>query len=92
MIQNAMKQIHYSVSVSKSAKQQALEVIKKLRNVMPIARANMLLRMYYPHNAEEELNVWLAAQRSLIAIVGKGCLKAGSGTDGTTQYADIRYL
>lgn len=42
-IQNAMKQIHYSVVITKSAKQQALDVIKKLRQVMPISRASMLL-------------------------------------------------
>jgi ribosome maturation protein Sdo1 len=43
MIQNAMKQIHYSVSLNKNAKQQALDVIKKLKTVMPIAKACMML-------------------------------------------------
>ena len=92
MIQNAMKQIHYSVSITKSAKQQALEVIKKLRQVMPIARANMLLRMFYPIPAEEELHEWLRSQKSLVAIVGKGVLKtSGSTSDNeATQYSDIR--
>jgi ribosome maturation protein Sdo1 len=42
MIQNAMKQIHYSVNTTKNAKSQALEVIRKLRDVMPIARATMV--------------------------------------------------
>lgn len=45
MIQNAMKQIQYSVNVSKNSKSQALDVIRKLREVMPIVRANMLLRV-----------------------------------------------
>lgn len=48
LIQNAMKQIQYSVNVSKTSKSQALEVIRKLRDVMPIARASMLLRVVYP--------------------------------------------
>lgn len=43
-----MKQIQYSVNVSKTSKSQALEVIRKLRDVMPIARASMLLRVVYP--------------------------------------------
>ena len=48
MIQNAMKQIQFSVHISqahRSSKSQALEVIKKLRDVMPIARAHMILRI-----------------------------------------------
>lgn len=48
MIQNAMKQLHFSVNTSKSAKSQALDVIRKLKEVMPIARACMLLRVTSP--------------------------------------------
>lgn len=40
-----MKQVQFSVNTTKSAKSQALEVIRKLRTVMPIARAAMLLRV-----------------------------------------------
>lgn len=47
IIQNAMKSIQFSVNMSKSSKSQALEVIRKLREVMPIARANMLLRVVF---------------------------------------------
>jgi ribosome maturation protein SDO1 len=45
MIQNAMKDIHYSVNLTKNAKQQALDVIRKLRKVMPIARVMMSLKI-----------------------------------------------
>lgn len=45
LIQNAMKQIKFSININKSSKSQALEVIRKLKEVMPIARANMLLRV-----------------------------------------------
>ncbi len=72
MIQNAMRQIHYGVTLNKSAKSQvfvnsiiyvfvclymcmyvytkALEVIRKLKDVMPIARASMLLRVVTPQS------------------------------------------
>lgn len=43
-----MKQIHYSVSINKSAKKQALDVINRLRAVMPIARVQMLLSVIVP--------------------------------------------
>eukprot|EP01038_Epipyxis_sp_PR26KG_P011894 gene11894-15912_t len=55
MIQNAMKQIQYAVNVSKSAKSQALDVIRKLRDVMPIARASMLLRIVCMIHNEADL-------------------------------------
>ncbi len=49
MIQNAMKDsIHYSVHLNKSAKQQALDVIRRLKKIMPIARASMMLRLKIP--------------------------------------------
>lgn len=40
-----MKQIHISVKSNKSNKQQALEVIKGLKEVLPIQRANMKLKV-----------------------------------------------
>lgn len=48
IIQNAMKDIHYSVNLTKNAKQQALDVIRKLRKVMPIARVMMSLKLTLP--------------------------------------------
>jgi len=48
MIQNAMKEIHYSVNISKGAKSQALDVIRRLKAVMPIARAKMKVRLECP--------------------------------------------
>ncbi len=40
--------IHFSIHPSKSAKQQALEVIKELAKVIPIERASMRLRVILP--------------------------------------------
>ncbi|XP_041456608.1 ribosome maturation protein SBDS-like [Lytechinus variegatus] len=50
MIERAMKDIHYSVKPNRSTKQQALEVIRKLRETetMAIDRAQMRLRIVLP--------------------------------------------
>jgi len=45
IVERTMKEIHYSVHVNKNAKQQALEVIKLLKGVIPIARAQMRLKL-----------------------------------------------
>lgn len=45
MIEKAMKDIHYSVKPNQSAKQQALQVIKLLKESIPIERAQMRLRV-----------------------------------------------
>ncbi|CAM9123128.1 unnamed protein product [Chrysoparadoxa australica] len=48
MIENAMKEVHFSVHPTKNAKAQALELVEKLKTVMPIARALMKLRITAP--------------------------------------------
>lgn len=48
VIERAMKDIHFSVKPSKSSKQQALEVIRLLRQEMSIERARMRLRIQLP--------------------------------------------
>jgi ribosome maturation protein SDO1 len=45
MIENAMRDVHFSVHPTKAAKAQALELIGKLKEVMPVARASMKLRV-----------------------------------------------
>ena len=47
LIQDAMKEIKFSVNQSKSAKVQALLVIRKLKDCMPIVRANMKIRLSF---------------------------------------------
>ena len=52
MIEKAMKECHLSsVKVNKSAKQQALEAVTKLKEHMPIERAQMRIRLTYPIQA-----------------------------------------
>ena len=48
MILSGMKEIHFAVNPARNAKQQALEVIKRLKEVMPIERAKMHLRAVCP--------------------------------------------
>lgn len=78
MIQNAMRQIHFSVNLSKSAKQQALEVIRKLKDVMPIARAQMQLRVICPLTdyavVKQEIQGQLAVPVLFEGIVGSSAV------------------
>jgi len=48
IVERAMKEAHYSVHPTRSAKQQALEVIKLLKAIMPIQRAQMRVRVRTP--------------------------------------------
>lgn len=44
MIEKAMKEVHYSVKPNQSVKQQAMQVIKLLKEKFPIERAQMRIR------------------------------------------------
>ncbi|EHB06168.1 Ribosome maturation protein SBDS [Heterocephalus glaber] len=55
LIKRAMKDIHYSVKPNKSTKQQALEVIKQLKEKMKIERPHMRLRFILPVNEGKKL-------------------------------------
>jgi len=48
VVERAMKDIHYSIHPSRSAKQQALEVIRALKDKIPIQRAQMRLAVILP--------------------------------------------
>lgn len=45
IIQDAMKKAHFSVKLTQNSKQQALQVIKMLKEIMPIERAQMKIRI-----------------------------------------------
>lgn len=53
MIERALKDIHFAVSVSKSAKKQALVAIARLKESIPIERAQMRLRLTVPAREAE---------------------------------------
>ncbi|CAG6008331.1 unnamed protein product [Menidia menidia] len=55
LIERAMKDIHYSIKANKSSKQQALEVIRQLKETMEIQRAHMRLRLVLPAKEAKRL-------------------------------------
>ncbi|KAG5187951.1 SBDS protein C-terminal domain-containing protein [Tribonema minus] len=61
MIENAMRDVHFAVAPNKSAKAQALELIPRLKEVMPIARASMLLRVTAPAALAQSVEASLSA-------------------------------
>lgn len=83
IIQNAMRQIQFSVNLSKSSKSQALEVIRKLKTVMPIVRANMLLRILFQATDHSRL---LNELSSLNAVVHS---TSGGLISDSEQFVDV---
>lgn len=84
MILNAMKQLHFSVNTSKSAKSQALDVIRKLRDVMPIARACMLLRVTAPAVHQSSVRELLSTETGATLVEERDVADSSSSSDGTT--------
>ncbi|XP_064460850.1 ribosome maturation protein SBDS-like [Ornithodoros turicata] len=48
LVEKAMRDVHYSLKPNKNAKQQCLEVIRMLKEVMPLERCQMRLRILVP--------------------------------------------
>lgn len=55
MIEKAMKDAHYSVKPNRNAKQQALDVIKLLKENMPLERARMRLKISFSGKDSKKL-------------------------------------
>ncbi|XP_072248037.1 ribosome maturation protein SBDS [Leuresthes tenuis] len=55
LIERSMKDIHYSVKTNQNTKQQALEVIRQLKETMEIQRAHMRLRLVLPAKEAKRL-------------------------------------
>uniref|UniRef100_A0AAX7VCV0 Ribosome maturation protein SBDS n=1 Tax=Astatotilapia calliptera TaxID=8154 RepID=A0AAX7VCV0_ASTCA len=87
LIERAMKDIHYSVKPNKSTKQQALEVIRQLKESMEIQRAHMRLRLVLPakeaKRLKEKLKPLLQVVESedfdeeleMVCLVDPGCFR-----------------
>merc|ERR1712083_687223 len=56
MIEKAMKECHIAVKPNKGAKQQALEIVPKLREKLPLSRAQMRLKIVVPLKEFKKLN------------------------------------
>lgn len=59
VIERVMKEIHYAVIPNRSAKQQALELIKKLPEHIPIARAKMKIQVTTPASGVQGIKTGL---------------------------------
>lgn len=87
LIERAMKDIHYSVKTNRSTKQQALEVIKQLKEKMKIERAHMRLRFILPMNEGKKLKEKLKPlmkviesedynqQLEIVCLIDPGCFR-----------------
>jgi len=56
MIEKAMKECHIAVKPNKGAKQQAIEIVPKLREKIPLSRAQMRLKIVVPVKDIKKLN------------------------------------
>ncbi|XP_072099483.1 ribosome maturation protein SBDS [Mobula birostris] len=87
LIERAMKDIHYSVKANKSTKQQALEVIRLLKDSMQIERAHMRLRLRIPikdgKRLKEKLKPLIKVMESeefaedldVVCLIDPGCFR-----------------
>ncbi|XP_076002702.1 ribosome maturation protein SBDS isoform X2 [Genypterus blacodes] len=87
LIERGMKDIHYSVKANKNTKQQALDVIRQLKETMEIQRAHMKLRLVLPakegKRLKEKLKPLLAVVESedfveeleMVCLVDPGCFR-----------------
>lgn len=87
LIERAMKDIHYSVKANRSTKQQALEVIRQLKESMEIQRAHMRLRLVLPAKEAKRLKEKLKPllqvvesedfdeQLEMVCLVDPGCFR-----------------
>jgi len=55
IIEKALHDLHFSIKPNRTSKQQALEVIPKLRETMPIERAKMRVRVYVPSQSAKHM-------------------------------------
>lgn len=85
MIEKAMKDAHFSVKPNRNAKQQALDVIKLLKETMPLERARMRLKIVFSGKEARKLKEkvvklsggveqedWEGANVTLICVIDPG--------------------
>jgi len=88
VIERAMKEIHYSVKPTRGTKQQALEVIKQLKESIPIARAQMRIRLNITreyskkvkdklteHIGTVESEEWEMGALDMVCLIDPGCYR-----------------
>jgi len=60
MIEAAMKDLHFSLNPKRNSKQQALDLIKSLKEHMPIQRAQMKVRIFIPGKTKKQIKEKIA--------------------------------
>ena len=71
MIERALKEIHFSVDPMRSAKQQALQSIEKLKKVFPIKRAAMRFKFVVDDEFFDDTVAFLSGGDVLDAVIEK---------------------
>ena len=66
VVERAMKDMHYSINPHRNAKQQALDVIRQLKEKIPIERAQMQLKILGPA-AASKVRTGIDSSRSYVA-------------------------
>ena len=66
MIERSMREQHFSVNANRTTKQQALELIKSLKAVLPIERAQMRIKVELPLHYAKSLKPKLTALASSV--------------------------
>lgn len=61
VLENYVEQLHFSVNIHKKAKQQALELLKILKDKIPIESAKMKIRIQIPIYESENFETLLAS-------------------------------
>lgn len=89
MIESAMKEVNFVVRPNRTPKQQALQLIRELRAVIPIERAQMRLRLLVPRKtaktvkekvvvplaAKVEEEEWLGGELEMVVCIDPGNYK-----------------
>lgn len=87
VIERGMKDIHFSVKPNRSTKQQALEVIRKLKSSMNIERAQMRLKITLPQKEAKKIKDKVVklvsaveseewqADLELVCLIDPGCFR-----------------
>lgn len=74
MIEKSLKQIHFSVKPNRNTKQQANDVISQLKEIIPIEKAQMKLRVIC-HKKHRKVLKEMAAEVEEDTVSGDGVLE-----------------
>jgi ribosome maturation protein SDO1 len=85
-IEKALRDVHFSVIPTKTAKQQALKAITSLKAIIPIERSKMHLRLMVGDGEVKEVRGWLEGLDAE-CIVGESAILGGE--DGAVHSLDL---